>query len=88
VASQFVFTQTRVPVGLDFTDPPGTYHLLGFSASATRTMEKRELRVGLQASNLLNTTYRDYMDRFRYYVDARGLDINLWIRWSFGKGSS
>ncbi len=88
VASQFVFTQTRVPVGLDFTDPPGTYHLLGFSASATRTMEKRELRIGLQASNLLNTTYRDYMDRFRYYVDARGLDINLWIRWSFGKGSS
>ena len=46
---------------------------------------KNELRIGLQANNILNATYRDYMDRFRYYADARGTDLTLWIRYSFGK---
>lgn len=83
--SQVVFMQSRIPVGLDFTTPPGTYHLIGLSVSATRTLGKNELRFGLQANNLFNTTYRDYMDRFRYYADARGKDLTLWLRYSFGK---
>jgi len=83
--SSFVFEQSRIPVGLDFTTPPDTYHLIGLSASATRTLRKGELRMGLQASNLLNTTYRDYMDRFRYYADACGADLTLRITYSFGK---
>ena len=83
--SSLVFEQSRIPVGVDFSDPPGTYHLIGLSASATRTLRKGELRMGLQVNNLLNTTYRDYMDRFRYYADARGTDLTLWITYSFGK---
>ncbi len=83
-SSTAVFEQSRIPVGLDYTTPPGTYHLIGLSATATRTLGKNELRLGLQANNLLNTTYRDYMDRFRYYVDARGADLTLWVRFSFG----
>jgi len=84
ISGTVVFEQSRIPVGLDFTTPPGTYHLIGLSATATRTLSKGELRIGLQASNILNTTYRDYMDRFRYYADARGTDLTLWVRYSFG----
>ncbi len=87
-ASQIVFMQSRVPAGLDFAEPPGTYHLLGLSASGTRTLGKGELRIGLQVDNLLNSSYRDYMDRFRYYADARGLDFTIWIRYAFGNGRS
>ncbi len=87
-SSTVVFQQSRVPGDLDFTEPPGTYHLIGLSASASRTLGKGDLRIGLQANNILNTTYRDYMDRFRYYTDARGLDFTFWIRYSFGKGRS
>ncbi len=83
-SSTVVFQQSRIPVGLDFSLPPGTYHLIGLSTTATRTLRKGELRIGLQAGNILNTTYRDYMDRFRYYADARGTDLTLWIRYSFG----
>ncbi|MBL7938103.1 MAG: TonB-dependent receptor [Flavobacteriales bacterium] len=83
--SRIVFMQSRIPVGLDFAEPPGTYHLLGLSASATRPLGSGELLIGLQVSNLLNTTYRDYMDRFRYYADARGADLTVWIRYAFGK---
>jgi iron complex outermembrane receptor protein len=84
-SSTAVFEQSRIPVGLDYTMPPGTYHLIGLSATATRKLAKNELRLGLQANNLLNTTYRDYMDRFRYYADARGADLTIWIRYNFGK---
>jgi iron complex outermembrane recepter protein len=87
-SSTVVFQQSRIPVGVDFSDPPGTYHLLGVSASATRTLRRGELCLGLNASNLLNTAYRDYMDRFRYYADARGLDLAVWIRYSFGTNRS
>ncbi len=82
--SSFVLEQRRIPVGLDFTPPPLTYHLLGLSASAARPLGKNELRVGLRGSNLLNIAYRDYLDRFRYYADARGIDIALWITYRFG----
>lgn len=84
ITSTWVMQQTRMPVGLDFTGPPRAYHLLGFSASVARPLGSGEWRIGLTASNLLNTAYRDYLDRFRYYTDARGLDLAVWVRWSFG----
>ena len=42
------------------------------------------MRVGVLGANLLNVAFRDYLDRFRYYADARGMDISLWVRFSFG----
>ena len=84
VTSNLVLEQQRIPAGVDFTSPPPTYHLLGLSASATRALRKGELRFGLRGSNLLNAAYRDYLDRFRYYADARGIDIALWITYRFG----
>ncbi len=83
--SLVVAAQERIPSGLDFAAPPGGYHLIGLSASATRTLGKGELRVGLQVYNLFNTRYRDYLDRFRYYADARGMDLTVWVRYAFGK---
>ncbi len=83
--SLVVTRQECIPLGLDFAAPPGSYHLIGLSASATRTLGKGELRIGLQANNIFNTRYRDYLDRFRYYADARGMDLTVWIRYAFGQ---
>ncbi|MCC7501856.1 MAG: TonB-dependent receptor [Flavobacteriales bacterium] len=82
--STLVFEQTRFPVGLDFTTPPPGYQLLGFSFSASKPLGKNELRIGIQGSNLLNMTYRDYLDRFRYFADARGSDVSVMVRYSWG----
>ena len=82
--STLVLEQTRYPVGLDFTEPPPGYHLLGLSCSATKPLGKNELRLGVQGNNLLNLAYRDYLDRFRYYTDARGSDVSVVIRYSWG----
>ncbi len=80
-----VLRQTRVPEGIDFSDPPAGYHLLGLSIDAMRPLGTGAFRIGLQCTNLLNTAYRDYLDRFRYYADARGADVVLWLRYAFGK---
>ncbi len=83
--SLVVAQQERIPAGLDFAAPPLGYDLIGLSATATRSLRKGELRIGLQANNIFNTAYRDYTDRFRYYADARGTDITVWVRYAFGK---
>lgn len=85
VTSTEVWRQRRVPEGLDFMDPPKAYRLIGLSASIARTLGQGELRIGLEGYNLLNAAYRDYLDRFRYYADARGTDLTLWVRYAFGR---
>lgn len=83
LTSTVVFRQTRVPDG-DFMDAPPTYHLLGLVAGAARPLGKCELRFGLRGENVFNLAYRDYLDRFRYFADARGADVTLWVRYVFG----
>ncbi len=86
LTSTAVLHQWRVPSGLDFMEPPRAYHLLGVSASMARPLGNgKELRFGLEGYNLLNTAYRDYLDRFRYYANASGIDLSIWVRYSFGK---
>ena len=65
--------------------PPPAYQLVGLSIAATRPIGRDRLHLGVRADNLLNTAYRDLLDRFRYYTDARGRDITLWITYAFGQ---
>jgi iron complex outermembrane receptor protein len=83
--SDHVFQQVRVPAGVDFMDAPPAYQLFGIQASIERPVGRDRLRFGLTVSNLLNTAYRDILDRFRYYADARGTDLVVWVRYGFGK---
>lgn len=85
VSTLIVLRQQRYPTGLDFTDPPLGYQLLNATLSAARRLGMHELRIGIRGSNLLNSAYRDYLDRFRYYADARGIDVQLWLAFIFGK---
>ncbi|MEH6619377.1 TonB-dependent receptor [Maribacter arcticus] len=89
--SQYVFEQTRYPenievfspqqqenVILDINTPPDAYHLLALNTEASFTLKnKNDLTVGLSATNLLNTKYRDYLNRLRYFVDDTGRNISL-----------
>ncbi|MBL7916850.1 MAG: hypothetical protein JNM96_00540, partial [Bacteroidia bacterium] len=35
------------------------------------------VNVSVSASNLLNKKYRDYLDRFRYFIDSPGQSFNF-----------
>ncbi|WP_423999634.1 TonB-dependent receptor [Maribacter sp. IgM3_T14_3] len=89
--SQYVFEQTNFPpnievfspqqqqdVLLDINTPPDAYHLIALNTEASFTLQnKNDLTVGLSATNLLNTNYRDYLNRQRYFVDDMGRNISL-----------
>jgi iron complex outermembrane receptor protein len=76
-----IMQQTRIPVSiLDYIPPPNAYSLLNLDFSSDVAVGKRQISVGLTVVNLLNQTYRDYMNRFRYFNDEPGRSINLRIK--------
>ena len=72
-AGQVIFTG-------DFAPPPPAYFLVGAEAGfAWQVGLGPPIRVVLTGSNLLNTRYRDYLNRFRYFADEPGRNISLKI---------
>ena len=95
--SRFVFEQKRFPpnitvfspeqqqdVPLDINTPPPAYHLVGLNAEKSFSLRNdNDLTVGISATNLLNTSYRDYLNRLRYFVDDMGRNINLRVIYNY-----
>ena len=76
-----IMEQTRVPVSIaDYIPPPNAYSLLNLDFSSDVAVGQQQISVGLTVVNLLNQTYRDYMNRFRYFNDEPGRSINLRIK--------
>ena len=70
--------QAWAPVGEDPLAPPPGYALLNLMISKT-WHENHTFQLGAQ--NLLNTPYRNYLDRWRYFADQPG--INVYVRYTF-----
>jgi iron complex outermembrane recepter protein len=51
------------------------YTLLNFDATATRSWRSRPIRLDLNVRNALNTTYRDYLSRFKTFANAPGINF-------------
>ncbi|MBK8489528.1 MAG: TonB-dependent receptor [Saprospirales bacterium] len=75
--------QTRAPEGIDLLPPPEGYTLLQASASCRLLLGKQAVSFFLNATNLLNTSYRDYLNRLRYYADEPGRNIELRVKLDF-----
>lgn len=67
----------------DYLPPPPAYQLIGISTGLDLSINKNILSINLVVNNLLNTKYRDYLNRFRYYADEVGRNISLKIKYSF-----
>ena len=63
----------------DFMAPPSGYLLLGSNIS----YQTSNWNISLNADNLLNTSYRLYTDRLRYFADAPGRNLTFAIGYSF-----
>ena len=80
----FVDRQHRFDRSTDLTDSPDPYHLFGLEASLAKPLGSRQsLRLSLSVDNLLNTEYKEYTNRARYYAHDAGRDIRLALRWQF-----
>ncbi|MDB4089173.1 TonB-dependent receptor [Flavobacteriales bacterium] len=72
---KYVFEQTNLLVSQDFVAVPEAYFLLGIKLSAEKQLKKLKLNMFLKAENLLNTTYRDYLNRQRYFANDLGFNL-------------
>jgi iron complex outermembrane receptor protein len=93
--SDFVFRQNEFPDNnfevfipetqtteiVDVSTPPDAYHLLNFSSSMDFNMnEKSILTLGFNVTNIANTTYRNYLNRLRFYADDLGRNFLVNIK--------
>ena len=82
IAIQQVLKQNRYTEGSDYMPPPNGYILLN-AAFTTNFSRCKNLLVFLSADNISNKTYRNYLNRLRYYADETGRMITAGINYKF-----
>jgi iron complex outermembrane receptor protein len=82
VNHRYSATQWNWDSSLDLAPPPDGYHLWNLSLSGTFKGWKNEPKIRVGIENMMNTTYRDYLNRQRYFADALGRNITLgWLQY-------
>ncbi|MBK8625953.1 MAG: hypothetical protein IPN86_10440 [Saprospiraceae bacterium] len=54
-----------------------------FIRAKWKTTKQNDLDLIVRCENLLNSTYRDYLNRLRYFADEMGRNIYVSINMSF-----
>ena len=69
---------------LDLSSPPQAYQLVDFGVTFFLSkFTPNKNTISLVCSNLLNTNYRNYLDRMRFYADALGRSYQLQWMYKF-----
>lgn len=93
IENQYFFRQNEYPsnisvfspqqnrdVLLDINTPPKAYHVLNADTSMEFVVgQKSKLKAGIAINNILNSTYRNYLNRQRYFADDLGRNFLLRI---------
>jgi iron complex outermembrane receptor protein len=75
--------QHRVPANEDFAPPPPGYQLLSAEWVSEAKMDAHHsLFIALGVYNITNEVFRDYLNRFRYYVYEPGRNFTCRVRYT------
>lgn len=75
---------TQQMVLVDISTPPPAYHIMNFRSDITVPLsQKTKLNLGLTVFNLFNTSYREYLNRLRYFADDLGRNFMLQIKLNY-----
>lgn len=77
-----VAQQTREP-DFDFAVAPPGYHLWNADIHSQISIGKHPLDAGISVTNLFNVSYKEYMNRFRYFTHEMGRNITLRLKYKF-----
>ena len=70
-----------VPVEVDISTPPPAYHLLHFTSDFQFKVTEHSLAtLGFSVFNILDTPYRDYLNRQRFYADELGRNFQVQLK--------
>lgn len=75
---------TEVTELLDISSPPSAYQLFDFNTGFSLDVSPvNQLDISFGIKNILDTTYRDYMNRLRYFTDEVGRSYTIKIQYNF-----
>ncbi len=80
---RYVFRQGRILEWQDFVIAPDAYQLYSLEFSGDLQLRKNRMRIKFGVDNLLDTVYRDYLNRQRYFADDLGRNFNLVVTYKF-----
>lgn len=82
--TNIVVNNELTPVLVDISSPPKGYHLLHFYSEMTFKINKRNsLTTSFSIQNIMNTTYRDYLNRQRFFVDEMGRNVQIQLKFNY-----
>ncbi len=82
LSNVLVARQSREPE-FDLAPAPPAYALFNLGYNLKVKIAENQLNVGIQANNLFNTEYKEYMNRFRYFSADMGRNILLKLNYQF-----
>lgn len=68
---------------INISQPPGAYHLLNLRAEIPLNLAFADAQIALNITNLLDTSYRSYLNRQRFYADEIGRNIMLQLKLNY-----
>ncbi len=83
LSAQHVLRQRWAPAGVDYAAPPDGYLRLDVEGSFYVSLGKQPVELGFSILNALNTEYRDYLNRLRYFAAEPGRNLLLRVRIPF-----
>lgn len=83
LSGKYVAKQNHLNDDQDFVPPPEAYFLLGLEAATNRKVGNNTLQISLRVDNMLNTVYRDYLNRQRYFADDLGINFQVRLGYKF-----
>ena len=82
--TNIVVNNELTPVLVDISSPPKGYHLLHFYSEMTfKINKKNSLTTSFSVQNIMNTTYRDYLNRQRFYADEMGRNVQIQLKFNY-----
>jgi len=64
--------------------PPSAYHLIHFESEITLPVAKQSsLKIRLHVNNVFNKSYRNYLNRLRFFADELGRNISLQLQFNY-----
>jgi iron complex outermembrane receptor protein len=69
------------PVEVDISTPPPAYHLLHFNSDFQFKVAHNSMAtLGFSVFNILDSKYRDYLNRQRFYADESGRNFQIQLK--------
>ena len=81
--NKYIFEQKNILSEQDFASPPKGYNLTGIKISGERRFSGNPFNMFLRIDNLFNVSYRDYLNRLRYFADDLGINTVLGLNLNF-----